>query len=466
MNHNGGFWHVFQEFFRSLFRRFEALGAQIHTRRGRYLVVGMPLLWFGIFFAAPLLIVLKISLSQQEIAQPPYQPLIHQPAPHVTVITLNTSNYHLLWNDFKAWFSEQQRDANAVSAAFDATSYDAGMAAGNASSGDASSPSALAFSASTPMEDPFSGSGLVPPDPADTRAAAATEVDRAASRADRDVLSADAGLQAPPSSAPADFESESGFATQVGSVANTEPLLIDPDAADLVTESIYAPAFINSLRLAGVSTLLALLIGFPMAYLIAKSPPRRRLVLLLLVVLPFWTSSLLRTYAWLGLLKDTGPLNAMLLALGVIDQPLRVLDTEWAIYIGMVYNYLPFMVLPLVANLVKLDPVLLEAAADLGAKPWRAFISVTLPLSLPGILAGCMLVFIPCIGEFVIPDLLGGGRVQTIGMTLWNEFFKNTDWPLASSIAIGMLMLIVLPLVVFEYIQSTRLNPASAGVRR
>lgn len=309
------------DFIRQLFRQFGVLKRQVHSPRGRYLVVGLPLLFLGLFFLVPLLIVLKISFATADMTQPPYTELLTRPDENTLTLTLNLANYRMLW------------------------------------------------------EDP-----------------------------------------------------------------------------------LYWSAFVSSLEIAGISTLLTLLIGYPLAYAIARAAHELRLILLLLVVLPFWTSSLLRTYAWMGLLKDTGPLNQLMLALGLVDAPLAILNTNLAVYIGIVYNYLPFMVLPLVANLVRLDPTLLEAAADLGAKPWVAFFRVTVPLSMPGIIAGSMLVFIPALGEFVIPDLLGGPDSLMIGRLLWTEFFSNTDWPLASAVAIAMLALIVLPLVLFEYVQTRELG--------
>jgi putrescine transport system permease protein len=315
------YWQLFSEFVFRLFRRFEDIGAGFHRRRGRYLVVAFPLLWLGIFFLIPLLIVLKISFAQPEMAQPPYTPLVQSATeenPHVTTLSISTENYVLIREDEMFW-----------------------------------------------------------------------------------------------------------------------------------------DAFKTSLKTALVSTVLTLLIGFPMAYGIARAEPSRRLILLMLVVLPFWTSSLLRTYAWLGILKDTGILNNFLLAIGFIEEPLRILNTDGAVYLGIVYSYLPFMVLPLVATLIKMDLTLLEAAADLGCRPLKAFFKVTLPLAIPGIIAGSMLVFIPTMGEFVIPDILGGPDNLMIGRVLWNEFFTNTQWPLASAIAIALLLIIVLPLLLFEYVQNT-----------
>ena len=213
----------------------------------------------------------------------------------------------------------------------------------------------------------------------------------------------------------------------------------------LLSDSLYLRAYLNAIKFAGVSTLICLLLGYPMAYGIVRAPRNWRGLLLLLVILPFWTSFLIRVYAWIGLLKGNGIINNALLALGLIDQPLTLLNNAFAVYLGIVYSYLPFMVLPLFAQLEKLDPVLLEAAADLGCRPWRAFLRVTLPLSLPGIAAGTLLVFIPAVGEFVIPDLLGGPDDLMIGKVLWDEFFTNRDWPVASAVAIAMLVLLLVP---------------------
>jgi putrescine transport system permease protein len=176
-------------------------------------------------------------------------------------------------------------------------------------------------------------------------------------------------------------------------------------------------------------------------------------VLLLLVILPFWTSFLLRVYAWVGILKTNGIINNFLLGIGIIDQPLALLHTDFSVYVGIVYSYLPFMILPLYANLEKLDVSLLEAAADLGCKPYKAFLTVTLPLSIPGIVAGSLLVFIPAVGEFVIPALLGGPDTLMIGRVLWDEFFSNRDWPVASAVAIALLLLLVVPIVIYQHVQ-------------
>jgi putrescine transport system permease protein len=216
------------------------------------------------------------------------------------------------------------------------------------------------------------------------------------------------------------------------------------------TDSLYVKAYFGSLKIAALAMLIALVLGYPMAYAIARAPARWRTTLLILVMLPFWTSFLVRIYAWIGLLRPTGIINTTLESLGLIDAPLVLLNTPGAVYLGIVYAYLPFMVLPLYARLERLDPALLEAAADLGAKPWRAFLHVTLPLSLPGILAGCLLVFIPAVGEFVIPELLGGPDTVMIGKVLWNEFFSNRDWPLSAALTVVLLVVLVAPIGVLQ----------------
>ena len=214
----------------------------------------------------------------------------------------------------------------------------------------------------------------------------------------------------------------------------------------LISDSLYGRAYFSSIVYAAGTTGLCLLLGYPMAYAIARVPAAWRVTLLMLVILPFWTSFLLRVYAWIGLLKGNGLVNNALLWLGLVSEPLPLLNNSFSVYVGLVYGYLPFMVLPLYAQLEKLDWTLLEAAADLGARPWRAFLSVTLPLSAPGIAAGSLLVFIPAVGEFVIPELLGGPDTLMIGKVLWDEFFENHDWPAASAVAVAMLMLLALPM--------------------
>ena len=228
--------------------------------------------------------------------------------------------------------------------------------------------------------------------------------------------------------------------------------------AYLFEDPLYIDAYLGSLKFAAVSTLLCLLLGYPIAYTIARMNPAVRNVLLMLVVLPSWTSLLIRVYAWVGILKDNGFINNFLMWLGVIDQPLQIMYTPISVYIGIVYAYLPFMVLPLYSNLVKHDFRLLEAASDLGAKPWRAFLTVTLPLSRAGIIAGSMLVFIPAVGEFVIPELLGGPGVLMIGKVLWQEFFNNRDWPVASAVATVMLVILTVPIILFHHYQARDLE--------
>ena len=210
--------------------------------------------------------------------------------------------------------------------------------------------------------------------------------------------------------------------------------------AYLWEDSLYVRTYINSIKIAFISTVLCLLIGYPMAWAIVRSQGTTRYILLLLIILPFWTSFLLRVYAWMGLLADQGTLNSFLIWLGVIEKPIRLLYSQFAVYVGIVYSYLPFMILPLYANMEKLDTSLQEAAADLGARPLAGFFTVTLPLTAPGILAGSLLVFIPATGEFVIPDLLGGGNVLMIGRILFSEFNSNHDWPVASAVAIALVI--------------------------
>ncbi|MES0880294.1 ABC transporter permease subunit [Roseibium sp. SCP14] len=218
----------------------------------------------------------------------------------------------------------------------------------------------------------------------------------------------------------------------------------------LTEDALYWKSYVSSVMIAAISTVLTLLIGYPIAYGMARSPKSWRPTLLMLVILPFWTSFLIRVYAWIGILKNEGLLNQFLMTLGLIDQPLVILNTNIAVYIGIVYSYLPFLVLPLYASLERLDGSLLEAAEDLGSPPWKAFWQITVPLSLPGVIAGCFLVFIPAVGEFVIPDLLGGSDTLMIGKTLWVEFFNNRDWPVSSAVAVILLLILVIPIVLFQ----------------
>jgi putrescine transport system permease protein len=221
----------------------------------------------------------------------------------------------------------------------------------------------------------------------------------------------------------------------------------------VLDDRLYVDTYLNSVKLAGQSTLLTLLIGYPMAYGIARSPERTRKLLLLLVILPFWISFLLRVYAWMGILGTNGILNSILLWAGIVNEPLQILYTDTAVFLGIVYSFLPFMILPLYATLEKLDESLLEAAADLGATRHRVFLDITLPLSLPGIVAGSLLVFIPAMGQYVIPALLGGTDTLMIGRVIFDEFFISRDWPVASAIAIILLLLLVVPMMVFQRYQ-------------
>ncbi|MCX5579188.1 ABC transporter permease subunit [Kaistia terrae] len=221
----------------------------------------------------------------------------------------------------------------------------------------------------------------------------------------------------------------------------------------LTEDALYWESYLSSLKIAVISTFLVLLIGYPIAYGMARARKEWRTTLLMLVILPFWTSFLIRVYAWIGILKPEGLLNQLLLYLGVISEPLNIMPSTLAVYIGIVYSYLPFMILPLYATLEKLDETLLEAAADLGCPPTQAFWKITFPLSLPGVIAGCFLVFIPAMGEFVIPDLLGGSDTLMIGKTLWAEFFSNRDWPVSSAVAVVLLAILVVPIMLFQRAQ-------------
>ena len=222
----------------------------------------------------------------------------------------------------------------------------------------------------------------------------------------------------------------------------------------LGSDWLYLASYLKSLEVAAGSTALLLLIGFPLAYGMARAPRRWQPTLFVLVVLPFWTSFLIRIYAWINILQRDGLLNQALLALRIVDEPPAWLSTDTAVYIGIVYSYLPFMVLPIYTTLEKMDETLIEAAADLGCPWWKAFWRVTLPLSLPGVIAGTLLCFIPIVGEFVIPDLLGSSQTMMIGQTLWTEFFANRDWPVASAVAVVLLCLLVAPIVVYQQMQT------------
>ncbi|RXG87789.1 ABC transporter permease [Bradyrhizobium zhanjiangense] len=226
----------------------------------------------------------------------------------------------------------------------------------------------------------------------------------------------------------------------------------------LISDEIYAFAYVRSLTVAVTATVLLLLIGYPIAYGMARLPKRWQAVAMVLVIVPFWTSFLIRIYAWINILQHDGLLNQILLALHLVSQPVVWLSTDSAMYIGIVYSYLPFMILPLYATLAKMEPALEEAAGDLGAPPWQVFWLVTFPLSLPGVGAGVLLCFIPIVGEFVIPDLLAGSNALMIGQTLWLEFFTNKDWPVASAAAIVLLVVLLVPLLLYERLQKRQLE--------
>lgn len=222
----------------------------------------------------------------------------------------------------------------------------------------------------------------------------------------------------------------------------------------LFTDSLFVDAYLRSIKMAAISTLFCILIGYPMAYFIAQSNPRVRNLLLLGVILPFWTSLLLRVYAWAGILRNEGLLNNFLMWTGLISEPIELYRTDVAVYIGLIYTYLPFFILPLYTNLLKHDQRLLDAAYDLGARPFKAFLTITLPLSASGVIAGAMLVFIPTVGEYVIPELLGGTNTYMIGRVMWDQYFTNSNWPMAAAIAVVMLMILLIPLVLFQINQA------------
>lgn len=226
----------------------------------------------------------------------------------------------------------------------------------------------------------------------------------------------------------------------------------------LTEDELYLAAYLGSLKMAFISTALCLLIGYPMAYSIARASKEAQTVLLLLIMMPTWTAILIRVYAWMGILSNSGLLNGFLQGIGLIDSPLQILNTNLAVYIGIVYSYLPFMILPLYANLVKHDMSLLEAASDLGSSNFNNFWKITVPLSKNGIIAGCMLVFIPAVGEFVIPELLGGPETLMIGKVLWQEFFNNRDWPVASALAVIMLLILMGPIIWFNRNQAKEME--------
>ncbi len=230
----------------------------------------------------------------------------------------------------------------------------------------------------------------------------------------------------------------------------------------IAQDDLYFETYLSSLRFAAITTAICLVMAYPFAYFMARSPASRRPALLMMVMLPFWTSFLLRVYAWKMLLADNGVFNNLGMALGLLNEPVKMMNTPFSLVLGMVYTYVPFMILPLYANLVKMDLRLLEAAQDLGATPWQAFWRITVPLSRSGVMAGSMLVFIPCVGEFVIPELLGGPQTLMIGRVLWDEFFSNNDWPMAATVAVVMILFIVVPLALFNKYQAE----STGGLRR
>lgn len=226
----------------------------------------------------------------------------------------------------------------------------------------------------------------------------------------------------------------------------------------IFSDDLYLQSYLSSLKVAAINTLICLLLGYPTAYLIARSSPNYRNVLLMAIVLPLWTSYLIRVYAWIGLLKDQGLVNQVLLWLGLIDAPLRLYRNDIGMHIGLAYSYLPYLILPLYAHLVRMDTRLLEAAHDLGAKAWQSFFTITLPLSMPGVIAGSLLVFIPSVGEYVIPEILGSTDSMMIGRVLWDDFFNNSDWPVASAATCIMVLLLLLPIAWFQSVQNKEMK--------
>jgi putrescine transport system permease protein len=228
----------------------------------------------------------------------------------------------------------------------------------------------------------------------------------------------------------------------------------------VLTDPLYIGAYVYSLEVATLTTFLCLIVGYPACYLIARADPSWRNLLMMALLLPFWTSYLIRVYAWIGLLKSQGLINDVLLWAHLIDEPLKLYHNNWGLLIGMVYNYLPYLMLPLYAHLVKMDTTLLEAAGNLGARPWQAFLTITLPMSRRAIVASCLLVFIPAVGEYVIPEILGGSNSLMIGRVMWDDFFVNTDWPVASAATGAMVLLLLLPMAWFQRLQRREMEAA------
>jgi len=353
----------------------------------RRLLILIPYLWLLVFFLVPFGIVLKISLSDIALAIPPYTPTLKDGV-WTMLAGLDLENYAFI-------------GAGAVFATFVGIVFCAVM-----------------FNIVYPRV----RRALVPDTPNgffDTAAAALTAL--AVALVNMALLVAVLALV---------FPALRGF--------------VD------IPDFLYFAAYLSSLKIALISTFLTLLIGYPIAYAMARAPSHWRATLLMLVILPFWTSFLIRVYAWIGILSTEGYLNQLLLATGLISEPLTILNTPVAVYIGIVYTYLPFMVLPIYAALEKMDDSLVEAAEDLGCTALSAFWLITAPLSKPGVIAGCFLVFIPTLGEFVIPSLLGGSDTVMIGKVLWEEFFNNRDWPVASAVAVILLLILIVPIVLFQ----------------
>ncbi|MFC3110809.1 ABC transporter permease subunit [Undibacterium arcticum] len=253
----------------------------------------------------------------------------------------------------------------------------------------------------------------------------------------------------------AEMETANPFGTLVSYVDGFVTLKIKiTNYLFIIQDDLYSLTYLSSLKYAAITTIFCLTIGYPFAYFMARAKATIRPTLMMLVMLPFWTSFLLRIYAWKGILANNGLLNHFLISVGLIDAPLHMMNTSFSLIIGMVYAYLPFMILPLYANLVKMDVRFLEAAADLGATPWQTFWRITVPLSKSGVIAGSMLVFIPCVGEYVIPELLGGPETLMIGHVLWDEFFTNNDWPMASAVTVMVILLILVPMGIFNKYQA------------
>lgn len=428
---------------------------------GRIAVVAVPYVWLAIFFLAPFAIVFKISLSQTAIAMPPYVPIFDPIAEGLAATWQRLSefsfaNYQRLIGDLKgaplllvalygvAVAAVAAALARVVEALVDAVPRSFG--------------SLVVLVAALPAIAVAAGRllpsiGLIAGEPGlgALLAAAGVAEPPAWLTSDFGIFGLAVAVSLPFAYLGARLEARALTFVLLAGIAMSERISV---LGLLDGAGIYLEAYLTSLWIAGSATFMTLLVGYPIAYGMARAPKSMRPTLLMLVILPFWTSFLIRVYAWIGILSNEGLLNSLLMWAGVIDEPLIILSTSKAVYLGIVYSYLPFMVLPLYSALEKLDDTLLEAAQDLGCTPFQAFWRVTFPLSLPGVVAGSALVFIPAVGEFVIPDLLGGSDVQMIGKTLWEEFFANRDWPVASAVAIALLIILVVPIVFFQNAQA------------